>query len=378
MKKIFTLSALALAALSAQTEYTFVDAPRQMTINKYEQATFQKQAPTLFTQQQAKRAKAEDTAGVGTFVGDWVMSEWAIDVNMEYDYIASNAGVTIADNGDGTVTIANVLGYGEITATYNAETGSLEAAPQLLWTHETYGDIWLYPFYVNEEDEVQIEEEGTISFSLDSENRFFADNDGIVMILASGTYAGYVIGDFYMYNQFDRVNGTMTYNDYYGEEHQLGIAWDGSAEEGEVYVYGFVDMGCPTITIDAENGTASMVDGQAMFYYPNYGYFYTLGLIESEGKYYINEDGATLGTYNAETNTIQLNIFGLANETGTLYDLYSNATIVGADNTPIVSIAYIEEKTQNNATIYDLQGRIANEFAKGQLYMQQGQKFIVK
>lgn len=377
MKKIFTLSALALAALSAQAEYTFVDAPRQMTINKYEQAAIQKQAPAMFTQQQAKRAKAEDTARIDAFVGDWVMSEWVIDVNSEYDYIASNVDIAITDNGDGTATISNVFGYGDITATYNAETGSLEAPAQLLFTHASYGDINLMPFYVDDNDEVQIESEGTISFSLDSENRFYIDNDGICMVLTSGVYAGYILGDFYMYNQFDRVNGTMSHIDYYGDLHEYGIAWDGAAEEGTVYIYGFGMIGCPTINVDVEAGTATMEDGQAMFYYNGYGYFNTIGLINQGGSYYLNEDGMTKGTYEAETNTIKLNLFGLGTESGTLYDLYDQATIVGPTTEPIVGIATVENK-KNDTTTYDLQGRVANELVKGQLYMQQNQKFVVK
>lgn len=378
MKKIFTLSALALATVSAQAEFTFVDAPRQMNVKQAQHVTIQKQTPAHFSHQQAKRAKAEATEGLEAFTGDWVMSEWVIDPNMEYDYIASNTGITITDNGDGTATIGNFLGQGDVIATYNAESGSLEIQPQLLWSHSTYGDIWIYPFFVNDNDEVDFDENDVISLSLDSEDRFFIDNDGIAMLLVSGAYAGYVIGDFYMYNEFDRVNGTMSYSDYDGVEHELGIAWDGSAEEGSVYVYGFVDMGCPTINIDAENGTVTMEDGQAMFYYPDYGFFSTLALVEQGGKLYTTEEGMTFGTYEAETNTINLELFGLGSESGSLYDLYRNATIVGPSSEPVVGIATIEQKAQSQTTIYDLQGRIADQLAKGQLYMQQGQKFIVK
>jgi len=376
MKKIFTLSALALAALSAQAELTFVDAPRQLSIKSVENATLQKQAPAKFTAAQPKRANAEAATGKDTFVGNWVMSEWVIDPSMNYDYISSDTDITITENEDGSFTIANVFGYGDISATYNEETGSLESPAQCLFTHSTYGQIYLYPFSVDDEDNVVVETEGTISFSLDNENRFYIDNDGIVMKLVEGTYAGYVYGDFYMYNQFDRVNGTMSHNDYYGDPHEYGIAWDGAAEEGTVYIYGFAGMGCPTITVDAENGTVSMEDGQQMFYYNNYGYFSTLSLIYEDGSYYMNEDGYTAGTYDAETNTIALNLFGLGTTSGTLYDLYQNATIVGPSLDPVVGIANIQ---QNNAeATYDLQGRIVEQLNNGQLYIKQGKKFVVK
>lgn len=374
MKKIFTLAVCALAAMTATAQFNFMsDAMRQEFPTKAE-AIKAPQGMTNRTHKLTVKA-ADEAAG---FEGNFVHSVWVYDE--DYDYIESSCGVTFTKEDDGTYTISNFLGRGgNIKATLDAESGQLVAEPgQLLYTHSSYGDIVIYSVFIDDDYNLQVDTESKLYFSIDGD-RIMIDNDGIVMVLKEGQYAGYILGTYMLYVQFDRANGTMTYTNGNNEEKSYDIAWDGDAvNNGYVYIYGFANLSCVTIMTDAETGLAYMENGQDVLYYnQQYGMFSTVALATENGKYYLAD--STAGSFDVENNIINLELFGFGNSAGNLFDLLSNTVITGPSLDPVVGIDDVAiENKQDAAPIFDLMGRQAVATRKGQLFIREGRKFIVR
>lgn len=118
-------------------------------------------------------------------------------------------------------------------------------------------------------------------------------------------------------------------------------------------------------------------DQDVLYYNSTYGMFSNVGLINEDGKYYLAD--STAGTYDKELNTIKLDMFGFANSNYDLLGIYSNTVITGPAPEPIVGIdAVAIENKQQNAPVYDLMGRQIENTAKGQLYIKEGRKFILR
>lgn len=374
MKQFFTLAAAVLVAFSANAEISMVRNNSVSAPVKVENHKVQKQTPAFFAKSKKAKAANIEASAFNTFLGDYVHSQWCLDPNSYEDWIGSNTGCQIVDNGDGTVTVKNILGFGDIQATYNAEDETLSAAPGQYLFESVYGGIGLFPFTINEDDEVDYSEEDPIVFYIDDENRLMIENDGILLVIIDGDYAGYSVNDLYMFNQFDRVNATMSFLDYYEEEYTLGVAVDGDAEQGYVNVYGFGDVSCIAIEIDGT--TASVPAEQSIYYYDGYGMFYIYPITERNGSFSGIQEGPVAGTYDAQTKTISLvSCCGYAPESDGIYDVYYNPVIT-MNEEDVVAIEQI--KNHSAAICYDLQGRIIEQPAKGQLCIQGNNKMIQK
>lgn len=367
MKQIFTLAAAALMAMSASAENTLVKENLSLVkINDNFKVSVQN-APAML---KAKKAKAEASA-LDCFLGDFVHSQWCLDPDSYEDWIGSSCDLHVLDNGDGTVTIKNLLGYGDIQAAYDADEEALIAPGNQFLFESVYGNVGLCAFTINADDEVEFTDDDLL-FYLDDENRFEILNDGIAMVLIDGDYAGSMLNSLYMFNQFDRVNATMRWNDYYFDPCEYGVAIDGSVEDGYVNVYGFGNVSCVTVVIDGDE--ASIPAGQSVFYHSNYGMFYVKQLDES---FNISDENDVMGSYDAETKALAFDPFIVINDTNsTMYDLYSDATIQWFTEDVPVAITTINAEASSRA--FDLQGRATSKLNAGQIYIKEGQKFVVK
>ncbi len=374
MKKLFTLIVSVLAAFSANAQFNFM--------TEATHSVYPKEFESIKVPQNMKgnmlKAKAVTNDEPGSFEGTFVHSDWVYDDN--YDYLESTCDIVFTKEEDGTYSIYNLFGLeGTIKATLNAETNQLEAEPnQVIYTHSTYGKIVLVPIYINDDYEIVGDFEAKIVFTVDGD-RIMVDNDGLVLVLSEGEYAGYVLGTYHLMNQIDRVNGTLTGTNSKNEELTYNIAWDGDAvNNGYVNIYGFCNLSVVTITTDAETGLAYMENGQDVLYYDsNYGMFSTTGLTVENGQYYLAD--STSGSYDVENNIIKLDTYGFANDNYTLINVMFNTVITGPSLDPIVGIdAVAFENKKQNAPVYDLMGRQTEATTKGMLYIKDGRKFIVR
>lgn len=366
MKKFFTLAATAMVAMSASAELNFMTQPGALTMPK---KVSEVKVPTLM--KKAPAQKQDVDAAFEAFLGDFVHSQWALDPDTYTDWIASNTGMQITDNGDGTVTMSNFLGFGDIVATYDADDEVLYAEAGQFLFQSSYGPVGLYPITINDDGEAEYSEDELL-FMLDDENRFELLNDGVMMLLTDGAYAGYMLNYYYLFNQFDHVNGTMTWTNYDDEEVSVGVAVEDKIEtSGYVNVYGFADLGCAMLGVEGDE--VQLYNEQGLFFHGNYGLFTNVGCtVESDGIYLVD------GEYSAGTLTngvISLDPFCVACG-NTLYDLYNEAQITLPVEDVPVAISNI--KTEKKNVAFDLQGHVANSFEQGQVYMQDGRKFIVK
>ena len=372
MKHLFTLAIASLAIASAHAEHTFVQ--KALTPIKCETVKLNAQQLDALTQKAPKAAKADD-ASFEAFLGDFVHSQWCLDPDSYDDWIGSNCDLHVLDNGDGTVTIKNILGYGDIQAIYDADEEALIAPGNQFLFESTYGNVGLCAFSLNSDDEVEFTDDDLL-FYLDDENRFEILNDGIAMVLTDGDYAGYMLNSLYMFNQFDRVNATMTYFDFYDDEVSLGVAIDGKPEEGVVNVYGFGDVSC--VTIEIQGDLASIPAGQSVFYYNGYGMFYIYSTaLDFYGNFAGVNEGDAVGGYDAAAQQICFrSVCAYAPESDGIYDVFNEATITWNQQDSPVAISTI--KAENHASAYDLQGRTTSKLNAGQIYFKEGQKFLVK
>lgn len=363
MKQIFTLAAAALMAMSASAENTLAKETLSLVkINDSFKVSVQN-SPSLL---KAKKAKAEAST-LDCFLGDFVHSQWCLDPDSYDDWIGSNCDVHILDNGDGTVTIKNILGWGDIQAAYDADEEALVAPGNQFLFESSYGNVGLCAFTINADDEVEFTDDDLL-FYLDDENRFEILNDGIAMVLTDGNYAGYMLNSLYMFNQFDRVNATMSWTDYYGDLCEYGVAIDGTAEDGYVDVYGFGNVSCVAVVIDGEE--ASIPEGQSVFFHSNYGMFYVYPFDPATS---LVSEGDVMGSYNDATKTIVLDpLIAFEPNTGTVYDTFENATIQwnGADTPTAIS----DLKAETSSRAFDLQGRPVSTVEQG-LYIVNGKLY---
>lgn len=371
MKQIFTLAAAALMAMSASAENTFVKENLSLVkINDNFKVSVQN-APAML---KAKKAKAEASA-LDCFLGDFVHSQWCLDPDSYEDWIGSSCDFHVLDNGDGTVTIKNLLGYGDIQAAYDADEEALIAPGNQFLFESVYGNVGLCAFTINADDEVEFTDDDLL-FYLDDENRFEILNDGIAMVLIDGDYAGSMLNSLYMFNQFDRVNATMTYLDFYDDEISLGVAIDGDPEEGVVNVYGFGDVSCVTVVIEGDQATIPA--GQSVFYYDGYGMFYIYPTaLDANGNFAGVGEGDATGVYDAAAQQLAFrSVCAFAPESNGIYDVFNAATITWNQQDSPVAISTINAEASSRA--FDLQGRATSKLNAGQIYFKEGQKFIVK
>lgn len=372
MKQIFTLVIAALVAFSANAEISLV---RNNNISAPVKAENLKVKKAPAARLAKKTTTASEKSAFETFLGEYVHSQWCLDPDSYNDWIGSSTGCQILDNGDGTVTIQNILGYGDIQATYDAENEVLLAAANQFLFESIYGNIQLTPFTINDDDEVEFVNDDIV-FYIEDGNRLMIENDGIIMAIADGPYAGDFVNSLYMFNQFDRVNATMTFMDYYKDEYTIGVAIDGSVEDGYVDVYGFGDVSC--ITVEVEGETASAPEDQSIFYYNAYGMYYLYPIVEVNGSFTNIKSGAVEGTYDDQTQTISLaSCCGYCADANSIYDVFYNPIITINVEEDVVAIEQVQNRN-NAATLYDLQGRMISKPVQGQPFIKGSSKMIVK
>lgn len=370
MKHLFTLFLATMMAVSANAESSFVRKQVELKPVKVNEAFKMPVSKVSAMHSKARKNVNAQESALNIYLGDFVHSQWAIDPNDYYDWIGSNCDLHITQNEDGTIAIQNLLGFGDITATYNEEDESLVAAPMQFLFESVYGNVAVCSLTITDDGDVVMGEEDEIYFSIDDENRFWIDNDGIAMVLMDGPYKGYIINNYYFFNQFDRVNATMTYIDADNDPITLDVAIDGDPEDGIVDVYGFGDVSC--VAIEIEGNQVMVPAGQSVFYYSDYGMFYVYGM-PSFGQFTDEVEG----TYDSLTRTIALNnLCVFCKDANAFYDTYSNVSITWND-TDLVAIQQIEANAHHNR-IYDLQGRVVNRTQQGQFYINNGVKFFAE
>lgn len=254
----------------------------------------------------------------GTYVGAAVTE----------DPVNSAGTVVIASSESGYTVKGAHLGLPDATVNATFADGKLTIpAGQQVYKHSTYGPASL--FAIDEEDNLN-----DLVFTLQEDGSLTLDpTHEVAMLLTTGTYAGYALGDTYDNYAYMPANGTITFDAYsntttpkdpatetYTSSVQLNLDGEGNVTSG--VVYGFDDMTWLPFTVEADNKVQFSND-KVYYYSSSYGLAFATDL-NDEGKFYTNV-GPT-GTINPTAGTITMPqwSFMLPNAAGTTYYLLNS------------------------------------------------------
>ncbi|WP_407404183.1 hypothetical protein [Sodaliphilus sp.] len=190
-----------------------------------------------------------------------------------------------------------------VTATYANGQLTIPAGQQV-YNHSTYGPACL--FAMDDQDlydlVLTVGEDGSLTLDPSLE---------VAMLLVSGNYAGYALGDTYSNYSFQPVNGTCTFDalnpsgtpkdpatETYNTSVKLVKDADGNVTGGAVY--GFDDMTWLPFTADAQ-GNVQFSNDKVYYYSSSYALAFATDL-DDEGHFYTNV-GPT-GVIDAEEGTL--------------------------------------------------------------------------
>lgn len=320
MKKILSVFAalLIVASVSAQ-QLAKVNLPSKQELTPTK-SMMKYQAPKSFKAK--KKATTVNATSGDQFVGKYVQDDWNYTDN--YDFVGSTVDVAIEKSGDNYV-IKNWYGYGyDITCTF--ADGKLVAEPlQVMYNHQTYGNVGLCPWDIDDEDNIVADPEAQVSFSLKDDGSVEMDNFGWMMLILEGAYAGYNFIPYFMFTTLYPVTATAVDTDPDGNVTSYEVAVE--AEDDVVYIHGLGQLGSVyAYPVDWATKTGVMPDGQDVLYYNDqYGMFSTLGLVIQDGQFYLTEDGNTV--VNVTENSMTLGNYGFANEAYQLLTVNDNTVI---------------------------------------------------
>lgn len=195
-----------------------------------------------------------------------------------------------------------------VSATY-ADGKLTIPAGQQVYNHSTYGPAAL--FAIDDQDLVDlvftVEEDGSLVLDPSLE---------VAMLLTSGNYAGYALGDTYSNYKYLPVNGTCTFDaleptasgivpadpavETYNTHVALDVDGDGNVTGG--VVYGFDDMTWLGFTADAQ-GNVQFSNDKVYYYSSSYALAFACNA-NAQGGLAINA-GPT-GTINAEEGVLSM------------------------------------------------------------------------
>lgn len=239
-----------------------------------------------------------------------------------------------------------------VTATY-ADGKLTIPAGQQVYNSSTYGPAAL--FAMDDEDIYDIvlfvEEDGSLILD---------PSLSVAMILTTGRYAGYPLGDTYSYYKILVPNGTCTFDalkpdgtakEEPVETYNTHVSIDKDAEGNVIggVVYGFDDMTWLGFTAD-EVGNVQFSNDKVYYYGQGYALAFATD-IDEEGRFYTNV-GPT-GTIDVEAGTITMPswtfILPTTGSTPTYYILNSrksNCVVTFPEESPVTAINDINvEKT---------------------------------
>lgn len=205
------------------------------------------------------------------------------------DPVNSSGPLTITSTGDNAYTVMGAhlaLPSASVTATF-ADGKLTIPSGQTIYTHPTYGPAGL--FGITAANELV-----DIEFTLDENRHLVADPTlTVAVVLLSGTYAGYTLGDEYTNYSFipvnasissDAVNSDMTPADPDKEVYAgaVKITQDASGNVTGGVVYGFDEMTWLPFTVEGDNVQFS--NDKVYYYSSSYGLAFATDLTE-EGRF---------------------------------------------------------------------------------------------
>lgn len=264
---------------------------------KFQLGTVKHSLNNIKSKKVAPRKAPAVTEIVGTYIGAAITD----------DPVNATGIVLIESTGSGlTVTGAFFsLPTATVQATYNNGVLTIPAG-QHIYNHQTYGPASLYATDgTNLYDLVlTIQEDG--SFTLDPSLQ-------VEVILTSGQYAGYNLGDSFGTYEYQPVNGTIAFDAYDNittpaeEDHEeypssVKLQHDGEGNVTGGVVYGFDDMTWLPFTVGADNQVQFSTD-KVFYYSDSYELAFAVDM-DDEGGF--NRNVGPKGTINVTEGTITM------------------------------------------------------------------------
>lgn len=244
-----------------------------------------------------------------------------------------NSFMTLYKDENGDYKMANVYNAADtVSISIDLENGTVEIPAQKMYTHSTYGDIYLYPVDL---DKKVYNPKGTVTGTIDSDGVIKLSSWGLFII--DGKYAGYSMNAFSS-SEWIPSNATINNVTTKGETTQY-ISLIEQVSENEIRIYNFAGNGTSVYAMITPSKTVK-VSPQYIAYNALYGYFFCYPADFTLSKVYTSQP--IVGT--ATDNTITFGNWVVSpRNTGTNLARANVSTVI---NTTF-SIKYPEVKEAN-------------------------------
>ena len=218
---------------------------------------------------------------------------------------------------DGQYYMQAVYGLDDkVSITINLKAGTVSIPAQKLYTHNTYGDLWIYPVEVND-TQVTYYPQGAVSGTIDENGVITLDAWGVIG--ATGNYSGTVFS-LTSSSQWIPANGHVTATD----RDDKTLEWDVLIEQNKdnnLVIYNFASLGEP-VNVRLTAGGRVVISTQYVTSIGIYGAFYC---------------------YKANYTTNQINTTDPIEGTGTATTLSIGSWALGALMQPTTTALRIKE-----------------------------------
>lgn len=333
MKKILLLSAVVFASTAIAGDLNLGVKEFQMGKKAYAME---------YKSVAATPSKGSSETLAGTYVGAAITE----------DPVNSCGSVVIESAGGNAYTVKGAhLGLPNAAVEATFADGKLTIpAGQQVYNHSTYGPASL--FGIDAANNLV-----DVVLTLNEDGSLVADSTlSVAMLLTTGTYAGYALGDTYFHYSFMKANGTISYEGFSSgesvgvETYNTCVTVDMDAE-GNVsggVVYGFDDMTWLPFTVTEGNKVQFSAD-KVYYYSSSYGLASAVDLDE-DNRFY-PAVGPT-GTIDIEAGQISMPhwTFILPSGDGTKYYFLNNEKKNAVITFPAISVVSIDS-VKDNATV---------------------------
>lgn len=216
-----------------------------------------------------RRASADD------FTGNWIQLNTSV-----FDGSVNSPSITITKSGD-NYTVANLYLQGStVNATYNSTSGTLEIAPQVIYTHATYGECALHSYTV-QNGKVYMNATAPITMSITSDGTLQMTPWGL--FVESGAYKGSAF-DAFATSRAGHPNGTFISTPFSADSEGINApVWISQTSDGTLTVANMLGNSRP-LDITLGVGETAYMASQWVMNASLYGDFYLFAANASTGK----------------------------------------------------------------------------------------------
>ncbi len=175
-----------------------------------------------------KSSVPRKTAAVSDFVGSWIQVNTSV-----YDGRRTSPSITVEQTGDKIAVTGLYLSGSKVNGTFDAASGRIKIAPQVIYNHETYGECGLHTFSVSS---------GKVIMNATAPIEMWIANDGTLhmspwgLFVDKGAYAGSAF-DAYNESVAGHPNGSFKSTPFSTDTESIDAqVWVSQPNEGEVLV----------------------------------------------------------------------------------------------------------------------------------------------